>query len=159
MTKETGKAIRALESIEEAVRAADLICTTTSSKDPLIKGKWLKRGTHVNLVGAAIASSTEVDEDVVTRSRYFTDYRPAAMAAAGELLRAIETGAASEDTIIAEIGEVANGTIAGRTSEDEITVYKSLGVAAQDLAVGHKLYEMAVRDEVGTEINMMDFNV
>lgn len=158
MTKETGKAIRALESIEEAVRAADLICTTTSSKDPLIKGKWLKRGTHVNLVGAAIASSTEVDEDVVTRSRYFTDYRPAAMAAAGELLRAIETGAASEDTIIAEIGEVANGTIAGRTSEDEITVYKSLGVAAQDLAVGHKLYEMAVRDEFGTEINMMDFN-
>lgn len=158
MTQETGQAVIAIESIENAVRAADLICTTTSAKEPIVKGAWVKAGTHINLVGAAIASSTEVDEAVVTRSRFVTDYRPAAMAAAGELLRAIATGAVTKDHIAAEIGEVADGKIKGRTSKDEITVYKSLGVAAQDLAAGHKLYEMAMRDGFGFDINMMDYS-
>lgn len=158
MTKEIGKVVTAVESIEDAVHAADLICTTTSAKDPILRGEWLKAGVHVNLVGAAIASSTEVDEAVVTRSRFITDYRPAAMAAAGELLRAIENGTVTKDHIVAEIGEIADGKIKGRTSRDEITVYKSLGVAAQDLAAGHKLYEMAERDGFGLDINMMDYS-
>lgn len=158
MTKEIGKVVTAVESIEDAVHAADLICTTTSAKDPILRGEWLKAGVHVNLVGAAIASSTEVDEAVVTRSRFITDYRPAAMTAAGELLRAIENGTVTKDHIVAEIGEIADGKIKGRTSRDEITVYKSLGVAAQDLAAGHKLYEMAERDGFGLDINMMDYS-
>jgi len=158
MTHETGKPVTAIQDIETAVRSADLICTTTSSKDPIMKGAWLKPGTHINLVGAAVSTSSEVDQDVVTRSRFVTDYRPAAMAAAGELLRAIESGVVTQDHIVAEIGEIADGKIQGRTSQDEITVYKSLGVAAQDLAAGHKLYEMALRDGFGLDVNMMDHN-
>ena len=80
------------------------------------------------------------------------------MAAAGELLRAIENGAITKDHIIAEIGEIADGKIQGRTSQEEITVYKSLGVAAQDLAAGHWLYEKSIRLKFGTDINMMDYS-
>ena len=143
---------------EDAVRNADLICTTTSSKNPILKGAWLKPGTHINLVGAAVASSTEVDQDVVTLSRYVTDYRPAAMAAAGELLNAIQKGAVTKSHILAEIGEIADGTALGRTSPKDITVYKSLGVSAQDLAAGHWLYEKANKLGFGIDVNMMDFN-
>jgi len=157
LSEEIGQTVTAIKNAQDAVEAADLICTTTSSKTPILKGAWLKPGTHVNLVGAAVATSSEVDQDVVTRSRFVTDYRPAAMAAAGELLDAIKAGFASEETIIAEIGEIADGKITGRTSPDEITVYKSLGVAAQDLAAGHWLYEKALRLGFGTDINMMDF--
>lgn len=158
MSEEIGADVTAAPDIETAVRAADLICTTTSSPEPIVKGAWLRPGAHVNLVGAAIASSAEVDEDVVTKSRFVTDYRPAAMAAAGELLRAIESGAIAENHIVAEIGEIAAGRIKGRTAKDEITVYKSLGVAAQDLAAGHWLYEKSLRLGFGTDINMMDFS-
>lgn len=157
MTGETRQKVSAIATAEDAVRAADLICTTTSSKTPILMGAWLKPGAHVNLVGAAVATSTEADQDVVTLSRFVTDYRPAAMAAAGELLNAIEAGVASQKTIAAEIGEIAAGRIGGRTSHSEITVYKSLGVAAQDLAAGHWLYEKALRLGFGEDINMMDF--
>ena len=107
-------------------------------------------------MGAAIASSAEADQTLVTRSRFMTDYRPAALAAAGELLDAIKAGVVTEDHIVAEIGEVAAGRIPGRTSDTDITVYKSLGVAAQDLAAGYYLYEQAVQKGFGQDINMMD---
>lgn len=157
LSGEIGREIIAIQSPKELAKLSDLICTTTSSKTPILKGEWVQPGTHVNLVGAAIASSTEIDEHLVTHSKYFTDYRPAAMAAAGELIDAIGSGAVTEAHILAEIGEVAAGTKPGRTALGEITVYKSLGVAAQDLAAGHKLYEMAVRDSFGIDVNMMDY--
>ena len=79
------------------------------------------------------------------------------MAAAGELLNAINAGVASEDSVVGEIGEVAKGAVQGRTSEEDITVYKSLGVSSQDLAAGHTLYELACQKGFGIEINMMDY--
>lgn len=157
MSQKIGKTVTAIEDIKQAVSTADLICTTTSAKSPIMMGRWLQPGTHVNLVGAAIASSQEADQDVVTRSRFVTDYRPAAMAAAGELLEAIKSGVVTENHIAAEIGEIADGKIKGRLSKDEISVYKSLGVAAQDLAAGKRLYDMAESGGFGTEINMMDY--
>lgn len=157
ISKDIKQEIIAVRNAEDAVRNADLICTTTSSKNPIMKGAWLKTGTHINLVGAAIASSTEVDQDAVTRSRYVTDYRPAAMAAAGELLNAVQAGVVTENHIVAEIGEIADGTVEGRTSLEDITVYKSLGVSAQDLAAGHWLYKKANKLGFGIDVNMMDF--
>ena len=157
LSKETGVEMSAAKSAEACVANADLVCTTTASKTPILKGAWLKPGCHVNLVGAAIPTSAEADADVVTRSRFFVDYKPAAMAAAGELLNAIEAGVASADTIVAEIGEVAADRVQGRVSTNDITVYKSLGVSSQDLAAGHKLYELACLKGFGVEINMMDY--
>jgi len=156
MSDVTGKSILAVENTQEAVEVADVICTTTAAKTPILKGDWVKPGTHINLVGAAIASSAEADQDLVTRSRFVTDYRPAAMAAAGEFLNAIQARAITEAHLIAEIGEIAAGKIPGRTSDKEITVYKSLGVAAQDLAAGYYLYEQALEKGFGQDINMMD---
>lgn len=158
MMKEIGVEMSVAESAEACVENADLICTTTASKTPILEGAWLKPGCHVNLVGAAIPTSAEADTEVVTRSRYFVDYKPAAMAAAGELLNAIESGAASPDTIVAEIGEVAADRKPGRLSPTDITVYKSLGVSSQDLAAGHRLYKLACQKGFGVEINMMDYD-
>jgi len=157
LSDEIDRKITPVSSAKDLATKSDLICTTTSSARPILKGKWVQPGTHINLVGAAIASSAEADEELVTRSKYFTDYRPAAMAAAGELIDAIDSGAVTKSHILAEIGEVAAATQQGRISPAEITVYKSLGVSAQDLAAGHKLYEMAVRDDFGIDINMMDY--
>lgn len=157
LSQETSVEMSVAKSAEACVANADLVCTTTASKTPIIKGAWLKPGCHVNLVGAAIPTSAEADTEVVTRSRYFVDYKPAAMAAAGELLNAIECGAASPDSIVAEIGEVATDRMQGRISPADITVYKSLGVSSQDLAAGHRLYELACQKGFGVEINMMDY--
>ena len=156
LSVETGRSIIVVESAQETVSKADLICTTTSAKTPIMQGDWVKPGTHINLVGAAIASSREVDEALVVKSRYFTDYRPAAMAAAGELLDAIENGVITKEHIIGEIGEVIDSSITGRVSAKDVTVYKSLGVAAQDLAAAHWLYEKSMRLGFGHEINLID---
>lgn len=149
---------QAVADAETLVRSCDLICTTTSAPNPFVKGEWLQPGTHVNLVGAAVASSAEVDGEAVRRSRYFTDYRPAAMAAAGELIDAITDGIVAEDHIVAEIGEVTSGAKPGRRSPDEITIYKSLGVAAQDLAAAHLLYRLSQEQGFGTEIDLLDYS-
>lgn len=148
--------IEIVENLQTAVSAADLICTTTSTKTPILNGEWLSPGVHINLVGSAIPTTAEVDDACVSRSKFFVDYRPAAMAAAGELLIAIKNGAVGEDHIAAEIGEVAQGIAAGRTSDDEITVYKSLGVSAQDLAAAHIIYEKATRQGFGINVDLMD---
>ena len=139
-------------SAREAVDGARIVCTTTSAADPVLKGKWLAPGCHVNLVGAAIASSAEADIEVVTRSRFFVDYRASAMDQAGELLAAIGSGAVTESHVAGEIGEVLEGSVTGRRNDQEITVYKSLGVAAQDLAAGYAAFRNAESRNIGVEL-------
>jgi ornithine cyclodeaminase len=134
-------------TIEQAVADADIVCTTTSSREPILQGAWLRPGTHVNLVGASAASAREADDDLVRRSAFFVDFRGSALAQAGELLGAF--GERASEHIRAEIGEVLSGTKQGRTSRDELTVYKSLGIAAQDLAAAQYVYESARRIGAG----------
>lgn len=155
--REIGQTVIVASTVKEAVSDADLICTTTAATRPILEGEWLAPGTHVNLVGAAIPTSAEADEALVARSRFFVDYRPAAMAAAGELIDAIKTGRITQAHIAGEIGEVAAGSCKGRLSPEDITVYKSLGVAAQDLAAGYKLYQAACAEGFGLDVEMMDY--
>jgi ornithine cyclodeaminase/alanine dehydrogenase-like protein (mu-crystallin family) len=129
------------QTIRDALVGADIVCTTTSSSEPIVQGAWIARGAHVNLVGASVASAREVDDALVKQSSFFVDYRPSALAQAGELLGAM--GADAVNHIRGEIGEVLNGTVAGRTDEFEITVYKSLGIAAQDLVTAQEIYRRA----------------
>lgn len=145
----------AVTDLEAAVAEADVICTTTSSTTPILRGAWLRSGAHVNLVGAAVATSAEADVELVARARFFVDSRPAALAAAGELLYAIAKGAVDEDHIAGEIGELLTG-VPGRRADDEITVYKSLGVIAQDLVAAHAVWRAAVAEGIGTEIDLAD---
>ena len=137
---------------EQIAADADIVCTVTSAPRPILAGALLQPGTHVNLVGAAVRTSAEADAAVVTRSRFFTDFRGSALAQAGELLDAIEAGLVDESHIVAEIGEVLAGTADGRLQATDITVYKSLGVAAQDLAAGLAAYGNARDRGLGVEV-------
>lgn len=143
----SGEVVRDLDT---AIAQAEVICTTTSATTPYLRGAALMPGTHINLVGSAVATSAEADRDVVARARFFVDLRAAAMAAAGEL---VDSGL-GEDHIAGEIGEVLLGRVAGRESADEITVYKSLGVTAQDLVAAHAVWRAARAEGAGIEVDL-----
>ena len=138
--------IQALESGEAVARASDVICTVTSSAEPILLRAWLGVGVHVNAVGSSIPGPVEVDQDLVVASRYFVDSRPSALAQAAEFLKARAAGVIGEDHIQAEIGEVLAGARPGRRSDQEITLYKSLGHVVQDLAAVRFLFDQARQD-------------
>ena len=125
--------IETCSSSREAVAEADFICTVPAASDPVLEGRWIAPGAHLNLLGASVDSATEADVEAVARSRFFVNYRPSANAQAGELKRAIDAGAVDATHVQGEIGEVFSKRIPRRFAEDQITVYKSLGVAAPDL--------------------------
>jgi ornithine cyclodeaminase len=137
---------------ELAVRVSDVICTVTASQEPVLEGTWLAPGAHVNLVGASRQTTREADDDVVTRSRFFVDSRVSARAEAGELKHAQDAGLVDEQHVLGEIGEVLGGSVVGRRSDTDITVYKSLGIAVQDLAAAQVIYDRASREGIGTRV-------
>ena len=124
----------------EAVAEADIICTVTAASEPILKGEWVRPGTHVNVVGSGVAGPAEVDNDLVVRSRFIADSRESVLAQGAEFLRAKQAGLIGDDHIVAEIGQVLAGEVAGRRTEEEITVYKSLGHVVQDLTSAWALY-------------------
>lgn len=142
--------------LDEDVASADIVCTTTASTTPVLRGTALSPGAHVNLVGAAVATSREADAEVVSRGRVFVDYRPAAEAAAGEIIDALAAGLVPPDHVAGEIGEVLLERVLGRRSAQEITVYKSLGVTAQDLIVAHAVWRAAEEAGIGLEVDLAD---
>jgi ornithine cyclodeaminase len=150
---EHGVEAAAMPTAEAAVRGSDVVTTVTSATEPVLEGAWLESGQHVNLVGAAVRTAAEADSEVVTRSTFFVDYRASAMDQAGELLGAIERGLVPADHVAAELGEVLAGAHPGRTGAGEITVYKSVGVSAQDLGAGLACYERARRSGIGIEVD------
>jgi ornithine cyclodeaminase/alanine dehydrogenase-like protein (mu-crystallin family) len=119
---------------------ADIVCTVTAAKEPILEGKWLRPGTHVNIVGSSYAGPAEVDNDLVARSRFIVDSREGVLAQGAEFLRAKQAGVVGDDHIAAEIGQVFAGAVEGRQSEQQITAYKSLGHIVQDLAIASALY-------------------
>jgi len=130
-------------NVEDAVRNADIVCTVSSAAEPILKGRWVQPGTHLNLVGSGFAGPTEVDNDLVVHSRFIADSREGVLSQGAEFLRAKEAGLIGDDHIVAEIGQVLAGDIEGRRSPEEITVYKSLGHVVQDLASAWALYSQA----------------
>jgi ornithine cyclodeaminase/alanine dehydrogenase-like protein (mu-crystallin family) len=141
MEAELGVEVRAVESAREAVAEADVVCTLTSAAEPILMGEWLRPGTHVNVVGSSYAGPAEVDNELVRRSRFFVDSREGVLAQGGEFLRAKAAGVVGDEHIVGEIGQVLAGDVVGRTSAEEITVYKSLGHVVQDLACAWALYQ------------------
>ncbi|MFK8054346.1 MAG: ornithine cyclodeaminase family protein [Woeseiaceae bacterium] len=141
------------ESPADAVANADIVCTTTSARTPYLSASDFQPGTHINLVGAAIVEASEVSPDVVARSRFVTDYRPSAMAQAGELAAAIAQGMVDASPSIAEIGEILADKADGRQDVTEVTTYKSLGVAAQDLAAAWAAARNAEAKSLGVQVD------
>lgn len=120
-----------------AVAGADIVCTVTNSAVPVLRGDWLEQGQHLNIVGASLASKREVDDAVVLRAALYCDYRPSLLAQAGEVVDMIAAGTITAAHLRSEIGAVLAGQAPGRQGVGEITLYRSLGITAQDLAVAH----------------------
>lgn len=135
--------ITPLSDGQEVAARADVICTVTSSAKPVLLGEWVSPGTHINLVGSSYLGPVEVDTALVAKSRYFADYRPGVLAQAAELALARDAGIVDDTHVVGEIGEVFAGRVRGRENDSQITIYKSLGHVAQDLAATAYLHERA----------------
>jgi ornithine cyclodeaminase/alanine dehydrogenase-like protein (mu-crystallin family) len=140
MQAELGIPFSSAPQVEDLVSDADIICTLTGAREPVLKGAWVRPGTHVNLVGSSVAGPVEVDTHLVARSRFIADSRESVLRQGSEFLKAKDAGAINDSHIIAEIGQVLSGDIVGRQSDTDITVYKSLGHVVQDLATAWALY-------------------
>ena len=140
----TGLAVETMPSAREAVDGADLICTATAAREPVLLGEWIAPGAHVNAAGACTPNARELDAAAVARSRLFTDRRESLLAESGDFLLARGEGAVADDHILGEIGEVLEGKVPGRRAESEITLFKSLGIAVEDLAAGWHVYRKAL---------------
>jgi ornithine cyclodeaminase len=134
MSEEVGQPVVPVSDAREAAGRADVICTVTSSAEPVLLGEWVKPGTHINLVGSSYLGPVEVDSALVARARYFADYRAGVLAQAAELAAARVAGLVDDDHVVGEIGEVLARTLTGRENDEQITLYKSLGHVVQDLA-------------------------
>lgn len=154
MSNELGIEVHATRNTQQAITQADIICTATNSSTPLFPGEWVRPGTHINAVGAYTRTMRELDTALIQRSRVFVDHRPAAGAEAGDILIPIAEGAFSQEQIAGALGEVINGDVAGRTSADEITVFKSVGLAMQDAVTAARLYAKAVALGMGQQISL-----
>ena len=143
---------RAVDSNEEAVRGADVICTVTQSGEPVVEAEWLSPGAHINAVGACLPHMRELDAATVARSSFFTDRRESCEKEAGDYILALQDGAIADGHIKAELGEVLAGTAPGRTSPQEVTVFESLGLAIEDLASAEYLMRRAGETGKGTTL-------
>ncbi|HXG58714.1 MAG TPA: ornithine cyclodeaminase family protein [Thermoanaerobaculia bacterium] len=131
---------RAVDSVEDAVAGADIIVTATSSREPVLRREWIAGGAHINAVGSSVASARELDAATVAAASLFVDRRESTVNESGDYLAALREGAISEGHIRAELGEILLGSAQGRNSRDEITLFKSLGLAAEDLAAAAFLF-------------------
>lgn len=142
------------DSIEQVVKDADVVCTVTAAREPVLRGEWLEPGTHINAVGASLKTTRELDTEAVRRSRIYVDRRESALNEAGDLLIPMQESVITADAIVGEIGEVLTGTIPGRRDDTEITLFKSLGLAIEDLACAHYLHDAAQRHGAGTRVDL-----
>ncbi len=146
---------RVVRTAEDAVRGADVVVTATSSREPVLRREWLGPGAHVNAVGASMPSVRELDVATVAASALYCDSRESLRNEAGEFQLAVKEGAiGGEDHVRGELGEVLAGIAPGRRSDDELTVFRSLGLAVEDLAAARCAVEQARRMGIGTEVQL-----
>ena len=149
-----GAAVEGADSAEACVRGADIICTVTASREPVLRGRWLADGAHINAVGAALPTARELDTDAVARSRLYVDRRESAMAEAGDILIPMSEGAFNAEHIRADLGELLMGAVPGRETATEVTLFKSLGLAIEDLAAARHIYEKGVALGTGVWVSL-----
>jgi ornithine cyclodeaminase/alanine dehydrogenase-like protein (mu-crystallin family) len=139
-------------TVEEALDGAEVVCTCTSSREPIVRRAWLDPGAHVNAVGSSIPTARELDADVVAASALFVDRRESTVNESGDYLGAVEEAGIGPDHIRAELGELLVGSRPGRRDDTELTVFKSLGLAVEDLAAAALCVERARERGVGAEV-------
>jgi len=143
----------AVDTVEEAVRGADVVCTVTNSSEPVLRHEWLKAGAHVNAVGSSVKTTRELDTATVAACSLFVDRRESTVNEAGDYLTPLAEGAIpGPEHIKAELGEILAGSHPGRTADDELTVFKSLGLAVEDLAAAEYVVRRAAETGTGTTV-------
>ena len=140
-------------SIEEALDGADVVCTATAAREPIVELGWLAPGTHLNAAGASIRTSRELSSETVAAATLFVDRRESTLNESGDYLFAVEEQGIGPDHIVAELGEVLTGMHPGRRTDDELTVFKSLGIAVEDLAAAELCVARARERGMGVEVD------
>ena len=141
-------------TVEEALAGAEIVCTTTSAREPILRREWLGQGAHVNAVGSSVPSARELDAATVAEASLFVDRRESALNEAGDYLLAVDEAGIGPEHIQAELGEVLAGAHPGRRSDDDLTVFKSLGLAVEDLAAAELCVRRARERGVGVEVEL-----
>ena len=154
MSKTLNISVMTTEDVEGAIRQSDIIVTATNSQEPLFDGSWLQTGTHINNIGSHSVNARELDTTTVVRSKFVADLKEANLAEAGDILIPIQEGAVTEDKIYASLGDIVIGNKPGRENDDEITVFKSCGLAIQDISTALAVYKAAIEKNIGTEISL-----
>jgi ornithine cyclodeaminase/alanine dehydrogenase-like protein (mu-crystallin family) len=147
---ETPLVVEAVPTAEAAVRGADVVVTATSAREPIVEREWLRPGAHVNAVGSSVPTARELDAATVSAAALFADSRDSLLKEAGDYLYAVEEEGIGPGHVRAELGEVLTGSHEGRRSVEELTVFESLGLAAEDLAAAEFVYSRARAAGVGT---------
>ena len=138
----------------DAVRDADIVCTVTSATEPVLCGDWLSPGTHVNAVGACTPNARELDSAAVVHSRLYVDRRESALKEPGDILVPLHDGEIGPEHVVAELGELLIGRGVGRRDDREITLFKSLGLAIEDLAAASHVYAQASLTDAGVRVEL-----
>jgi ornithine cyclodeaminase/alanine dehydrogenase-like protein (mu-crystallin family) len=144
-----GVDVEVVPSPREAVEGADLLCTTTAAREPIVEGEWIAPGAHVNAVGACFRDTRELDTQAVATARVWVDRLESALAESGDILIPIAEGAFDESHIVGELGDVLIRTASGRASAREVTLFKSLGIAVEDLAAAQRVLDQALAQNAG----------
>jgi ornithine cyclodeaminase/alanine dehydrogenase-like protein (mu-crystallin family) len=139
---------------EAVLAGADVVCTCTNAHEPVLRHEWLAPGTHVNAVGSSLPNVRELDTETMVASSLFVDRRESTLNEAGDFLIPQREGLIGPDHIRAELGELLLGTAQGRTSDDEITLFKSLGIGVEDLAAGELVLQRAEAEDAGTVVSL-----
>jgi ornithine cyclodeaminase/alanine dehydrogenase-like protein (mu-crystallin family) len=144
----------AAASVEEALRDAAVVVTTTTAREPIVERAWLAPGTHVNAVGSSIPTTRELDGATMAAARIVVDARESALNESGDVLLAMREGTLAEDVALVELGEVLSGSAQGRADADELTVFVSLGLAVEDLAAAELALRVAEHAGLGAEVTL-----
>ena len=148
-TKRHGIPVEVKETAQAAVEGADIICTTTTTREPVLKGVWVSPGAHINAVGAYSPTTRELDSQAVAQARLYVDRKEATLHEAGEFLIPKSEGRFGDEHIVGELGDVLSGKTPGRLSPGDITLFKSLGIAIEDLAAAHHVLQKARQTNLG----------
>jgi len=144
--------IDVMDTAQQAVEGADMVCTTTTAKEPVVLGEWIAEGAHINAIGSCSPNARELNTAAVAKAKLFVDWRESTVNEAGDFLIPKEEGAIGDAHILGEVGQVLVGDLAGRAADGDVTLFKSLGVAIQDAVVANHVYQGARETRVGTKL-------
>ena len=150
-----GIPVKAVDTIKEAVQGVDVLLTTTPAREPVVKSKWISPGTHINAMGADAPGKQELDSHILQKSKIIIDCWDQA-SHSGEINIPVQEGLVRQSDIHGKIGDIVIGKIPGRTTDEEITVFDSTGLAVQDIVTAWNVYEKALQKGIGQKMNFLE---